>query len=457
MKSAAIKPIVLAVDDEPNVLESYRVILEDTCEVRTATDGTTALKYLPHEDIRLVLLDLRLPDMEGLEVLRRMKEIDEYIAVIVVTAVDDVKTAVEAMKAGAHEYVVKPFDMEALQTLVSRAFQHQDLMQEVLYLRAEIEESQSFVNIVGRDEKMVQIFELVGRIADSDVTVLVTGESGTGKELIARAIHQQSQRAHKHFIAVNCAAIPEQLLESELFGHERGSFTGAMQRRIGKFELAHGGTLFLDEIGGMRLDMQSKLLRVLQEREIERVGGERTINVDVRVIAATNADLLERVKAKAFREDLYYRLNVVPIYLPPLRERRSDIPLLVHHFLEKYNRQFNRQVQGFSPGAVEGLQAYDWPGNVRELENVVERLVVLRTHGVIQLRELPIDLRSQHGRLTDQLSREGYDLREALQHFEREYIIEVLRKTQWNQSLAARMLGVHRNTLLAKMELLNLR
>jgi two-component system response regulator AtoC len=317
--------------------------------------------------------------------------------------------------------------------------------------------SQSFVDIVGHDEKIVQIFELINRIADSEVTVLVTGESGTGKELIARAVHQQSERREKHFIAVNCAAIPEHLLESELFGHEKGAFTGAVQRRIGKFELAHDGTLFLDEIGGMRLDMQSKLLRVLQEREIERVGGERTIKVDARVVAATNADLRELVRTRVFREDLYYRLNVVPIYLPPLRERRGDIPLLVRHFLDKYNRQFHREVRAFSPTAMEALQAYDWPGNIRELENVVERLIVISKHEVIQLRELPLDLRSQNTRDLDQLNQEGYDLREALQHFEREYILRVLQKTQWNQTLAARILGVHRNTLIAKIEQLNLR
>jgi DNA-binding NtrC family response regulator len=457
MQPEVSKPLVLAVDDEPGVLESYKIILEDTCEVRTVADGTAALKVLAHEDIRLVILDLRLPDMEGVEVLLRIKEMDEYLGVIVVTAVGDVKTAVRAMQAGASEYLVKPFDIETLQAVVARTLERQALMKEVLYLRSEVEGYHPFVDIVGRDEKMLEIFELIERVSDSDATVLITGESGTGKELIARALHQRSHRSLRPFVAINCTAIPENLIESELFGHERGAFTGAVQRRIGKFELAHSGTLFLDEIGSMRLDMQTKLLRALQEREIERVGGERTIKVDVRVVAATNADLRELVKAKAFRDDLYYRLNVIPVYVPPLRARKGDIALLIQYFLEKYNRQFNRRVRGFSPAAIEAMQAYDWPGNVRELENIVERLVVISKHESIQLRELPLDLHSSHTPLVEQLEEEGYDLRKAVQQFEREYIRRVLEKTHWNQTVAARMLGIHRNTLLGKIEQLDLR
>jgi DNA-binding NtrC family response regulator len=457
MQPGASKSLVLAVDDEPGVLESYKAILEDTCEVRTAGNGAEALDILAREDIHLVILDLRLPDIEGLEVLLRIKEMDEYVGVLVVTAVGDVKTAVRAMQAGASEYMVKPFDVETLQAVISRTLERQALMKEVLYLRSEVEGYHPFVDIVGRDEKMVEIFELIKRVADSDATVLITGESGTGKELIARAIHQQSHRLQRPFIAVNCTAIPEHLIESELFGHERGAFTGAVQRRIGKFELAHTGTLLLDEIGSMRLDMQTKLLRVLQEREIERVGGERTIKVDVRIVAATNADLRELVKTKDFRDDLYYRLNVIPIYVPPLRVRKADIPLLVHYFLDKFNRQFSRRVRGFSPAAMEALEAYDWPGNVRELENIVERLVVISKHEMIQLRELPLDLQSSHTPLVEQLDAEGYDLRKAVQQFEREYIRRVLEKTRWNQTAAARMLGIHRNTLLGKIEQLDLR
>jgi DNA-binding NtrC family response regulator len=457
MQPEVSHPLVLAVDDEPGVLESYRVVLEDTCDVRTVSDGAAALKVLAHEDIRLVILDLRLPDMEGLEVLLRIKEMDEYLGVIVVTAVGDVKTAVRAMQSGASEYLVKPFDVETLQAVVSRTLERQALMKEVLYLRSEVEGYYPFVDIVGRDEKMLEIFELVERVADSDATVLITGESGTGKELIARALHRQSHRAQKPFVAVNCTAIPEHLIESELFGHERGAFTGAVQRRIGKFELAHSGTLLLDEIGSMRLDMQTKLLRALQEREIERVGGERTIKVDVRIVAATNADLHELVKTKVFRDDLYYRLNVIPVFVPPLRSRKGDIAFLIQYFLDKYNRQFNRHVRGFSLSAMDALQAYDWPGNVRELENIVERLVVISKHETIQLRELPLDFQSSHTPLVEQLEVEGYDLRKAVHQFEREYIRRVLDKTHWNQTVAARMLGIHRNTLLGKIEQLELR
>jgi two-component system response regulator AtoC len=457
MQVEASKPLVLAVDDEPGVLEAYKVILEDTCEVRSAPDGAAALKLLSREDIHLVILDLRLPDMEGLEVLLRIKEMDEYIGVIVVTAVGDVKTAVRAMQAGASEYLVKPFDIDSLQAGVARTLERYALMKEVLYLRSEVEEYHTFADIVGRHESILEIFDLIGRVAGSDATVLITGESGTGKELIARAIHQQSHRAQRPFVAVNCTAIPEQLIESELFGHERGAFTGAVQRRIGKFELAHTGTLFLDEIGSMRLDMQTKLLRALQEHEIERVGGERTIKVDVRIVAATNADLRHLAKEKAFRDDLYYRLNVIPVYIPPLRARREDIPLLVRYFLDKYNRQFNRRLRGFSPTAMEALQAYDWPGNVRELENIIERLVVISKHETVQLRELPLDLQSSHTPLIEQLDDQGYDLRKAVQQFEREYIRRVLEKAHWNQTAAARMLRIHRNTLLGKIEQLDLR
>jgi two-component system response regulator AtoC len=258
-------------------------------------------------------------------------------------------------------------------------------------------------------------------------------------------------------VAVNCTAIPEQLVESELFGHERGAFTGAVQRRVGKFELAQMGTLFLDEIGSMRLDMQTKLLRALQAREIERVGGERTIKVDVRIIAATNADLQELVRERAFRDDLYYRLNVIPVHVPPLRTRRGDIPLLLRYFLDKYNRQFNRRLRGLSPAATEAFQTYDWPGNVRELENIVERLVVISKHETVQLRELPLDLQPSHTPLIEQLDNQGYDLRKAVHQFEREYIRRVLEKTRWNQTAAARILGIHRNTLLGKIEQLDLR
>jgi two-component system response regulator AtoC len=312
-------------------------------------------------------------------------------------------------------------------------------------------------NIIGQNETMRQIYDLVCRVADTNATVLVSGESGTGKELIARAIHQQSQRQSKPFVAMNCAAISESLVESELFGHERGAFTGAVEKHLGKFELAHTGVLFLDEVGSLRLDMQAKLLRVLQEREFERVGGSKTVRVDVRIVAASNEDLKQLVADKAFREDLFYRLNVVPVHVPPLRERKDDIPLLAEHFLAKYNKAFNRKVRGISPAALSSLNHYHWPGNVRELENVIERLVAISNHEVIGLDDLPLDLVSVRDNAADEIFTSGAGLREAKAEFERHYILKALEKSRWNQTEAAKRLGVHRNTLLGKMESLHIR
>ncbi|HEX5814417.1 MAG TPA: sigma-54 dependent transcriptional regulator, partial [Methylomirabilota bacterium] len=307
-----------------------------------------------------------------------------------------------------------------------------------------------FEGMVGRHPEMVRVYQLVTQIAPTPTTVLITGESGTGKELIARAIHHKSERAAQPFVAVNVAAIPETLIESELFGHEKGAFTGAHARRLGRFELAQGGTVFLDEIGSLRLDLQAKLLRVLQERQIERVGGQRTVPVDVRVLAATNVNLKAAVRARTFRDDLYYRLNVVPIHVPPLRERREDIPYLVEHFVRKAARECNRDVRSVSAGALEVLSRYDWPGNVRELENVIHRAVVLASSPVLHLPDVPLDVAMPEmgARLTED---DGLPLREACDRFERQYVLRVLERVQWNVSRAARLLGVHRNTVLAKL------
>jgi DNA-binding NtrC family response regulator len=301
---------------------------------------------------------------------------------------------------------------------------------------------------------MVRVYQLITQIAPTPTTVLITGESGTGKELIARAIHHKSERATQPFVAVNVAAIPETLIESELFGHEKGAFTGAHARRLGRFELAQGGTVFLDEIGSLRLDLQTKLLRVLQQREIERVGGQRTVPVDVRVLAATNVNLKAAVRARTFREDLYYRLNVVPIHVPPLRERRDDIPYLVEHFVRKAARECNRDVRAVSAGALEVLVRYDWPGNVRELENVIHRAVVLASSPVLHLPDVPLDVAMPEtgARLSED---DGVPLREACDRFERQYVLRVLERVQWNVSRAARLLGVHRNTVLAKLSAWN--
>lgn len=457
MIETEVLPNILIIDDDKSLLESYTVLLEDEFQVCTAETGEAGLDLLRHQDIHIVLLDIRLPGIDGIEVLRRIKALDENVDVIMITAVKNVRVAVEAIKLGAHDYVVKPFEIDEILSLLRRTLEHQNLLREVLYLRAEVDRHLEMGNIVGRSPKMRQIYDLITRVADTNATVLISGESGVGKELIARGIHQQSQRHGNPFVAVNCAAMSEHLVESELFGHERGSFTGAVEMHRGKFELANTGTLFLDEVGSLRLDLQAKLLRVLQEREFERVGGSKTIRTDVRIVAASNQDLRQMVAERTFREDLFYRLNVVPVHVPPLRDRREDIPLLVHHFLAKYNKAFGRQVQGFTPEALAILTHYHWPGNVRELENVIERLVVISRQRLLDVNDMPLDLVSVRGQLANDLFATGADLRQAKAEFERHYILQTLEKHGWNQTEAAKSLGVHRNTLLTKMDMLRIR
>src|SRR5215468_1157542 len=386
------RPVVLVVDDDPGVRESFRLILEDYYDVIDVPDGSSALDVVRASTVDLVLLDIRLPGMDGIEVLERIKAVDEGIEVILVTAVKTVRTAVAAMKLGAFDYLTKPFEEDELLSLSRRALERRALEREVAFLRSELARAHDLDEIVGRHPAIEKLNGLIAQVARTSTTVLITGESGTGKELVARAIHRHGNRREGPFVAVNPAAIVESLIESELFGHERGAFTGAHQRKLGKFELAQGGTMFLDEIGTLRAEVQAKLLRVLQEREIERVGGTRSIKIDVRVIAATNTNLKDAVSRGTFREDLYYRLNVVPIVVPPLRERAQDVPLLAEYFLRRDTRDFNKRIEGLSPEAVAALQAYRWPGNVRELENVIERCVVLAEGPVIQLNDLPLDV-----------------------------------------------------------------
>ncbi|MBI4246472.1 MAG: sigma-54-dependent Fis family transcriptional regulator [Candidatus Rokubacteria bacterium] len=446
---------VLVVDDEEGVRASIRAILEDQCEVLEAPAGAEALDLLRRHEVDLVMLDQRLPGEAGMELLPRVKALDPSIIVVLVTAVRDVRTAVEAMRLGAYDYLVKPFDVDDILMVVQRSLEKRALEREVLCLRSALAPSEiggrnGFEGIVGRHPEMARIYQLVTQIAETPTTVLITGESGTGKELVARAIHQRSPRRAQPFVAVNVAAIPEALVESELFGHERGAFTGAHARKLGKFELAHGGTIFLDEIGSLRFDLQSKLLRALQEREIERVGGTRPVPVDVRVLAATNLNLRRAVRERLFRDDLFYRLNVVPVELPPLRNRREDIPLLAEHFVRKIARECNRDVRSVSAGALEVLTRYNWPGNVRELENVIHRAVVLARGQVLHLQDFPLDVALPEAapRLADDT---GLPLREACDQFERQYVLMILESAQWNVSRAARRLGVHRNTVLAKL------
>jgi len=430
------------------------MVLDGVCDVVEASDGPAALEAVRSGDVDVCLLDVRLPGMEGIEVLERLKRLDSGLEVVLVTAVRTVRTAVEAMKLGACDYLTKPYAVDDLRSVVNRALERRALQREVRYLRDELARHEGFDQLIGRSPAMRRVYEIVRQIADTTATVLITGESGTGKELIARAIHRQGGRRDRPFVAVNCAALPAELLESELFGHERGSFTGAHARKLGKFEVAHTGTLLLDEVGSLRLDLQPKLLRALQEREIERVGGTRAIGVDVRIIAATNADLRQAVAAGRFREDLFYRLHVVPIAVPPLRHRREDVAPLDRHFLAKYARQFGKTVTDLSSGALAALERYHWPGNVRELENIVARSVALTSEPVVQLDQIPLDVALAPAEATaeDQLN-----LREARHEVERLLILRALDRARGNQTVAARLLGMHRNTLLVKLAQLGLR
>jgi two-component system, NtrC family, response regulator AtoC len=451
----APRDTVLVVDDEPSVRASVRTILEGTCEVLEAAGGAEALDLLRTHDVDLVMLDQRMPGEAGLDLLPRLKAIDSSIVVVLVTAVHEVRTAVEALKGGAYDYLTKPFDVDDIVLTVRRALEKRALERVVPGLRSDraptSDDAGGFRPMVGRHRGMVRIYQLIAQVAQTPTTsVLILGESGTGKELVARYIHQQSPRRTQPFVAVNVAAIPDTLLESELFGHEKGAFTGAYARKLGKFELGQGGTVFLDEIGSLRLDMQAKLLRVLQEREIERVGGLHPTPVDVRVLAATNVNLRQAIRERTFREDLYYRLNVVPIHVPPLRERREDIPILVDHFIRKISRECSRDVGGISVGARDVLLRHDWPGNVRELENVIHRAVVLARGPVLQIHDFPLEVA-----MPETGSGPGGDtalpLAEAREQFERQHILRALEVVGWNVSRAARLLGVHRNTIIARL------
>ena len=388
---------ILVVDDDKNIGKMIEINLRKAKEyqVDTATSGEACLKILSDTLPDLVLLDIQMPGIDGIETLKRIRDFEPRIPVVMMSAHATIEKAVESMKLGAYDFITKPFASDRLLVTVKNALMTSSLKREIAELRSELKNRFNFANIVGQSGRMQEVFRSIEKIIDSNVTVLIQGESGTGKELIARAIHYHSRmRNNKQFVAVNCSALPDSLLESELFGHEKGAFTGASGRRIGKFEVANGGTIFLDEIGLMSQMTQAKLLRVLQEREFERVGGNELVKVDVRVISATNVDLEEAVKNGTFREDLFYRISVFPIRLPSLRERREDIPLLAAHFLEKYCNQESKQIEGIAPDALELLMAYGWPGNVRELENAIERATLLASTSEITPKDLPNSVRA---------------------------------------------------------------
>jgi len=446
------KAVILVVDDEQSLRDSMKILLSDSYNVFFEVDGRETIQKVKELHPDLMLLDIHLPEINGLEVLKQVKIMDPELDVVVVTAMNTVQHAVDAIKSGAYDYITKPFDIDSVSTLIEKILEKRSLKKENLFLKEEISKKYSFEKIVGTSRPMQEIFSLISQVAKNDSTVLIQGESGTGKELVARAIHNLSKRANKLFVPVNCAAIPENLLESEFFGHERGAFTGAFERKLGKFEIAEDGTIFLDEIGSLPISLQGKLLRTLQEREIERVGGSRPIHVNVRLISATNVDLKKAMKEEKFRNDLYYRLNVVPITIPPLRERKEDIPLLVSHFLSIYNSEFGKKIKGFSDGAQAFLIDYDWPGNVRELQNFIERVVVLSKKDVITEDKLPKEMTEKkvEEEFVFDYSEPSQDLdfRKASMKFESAFIKKALEKANGNKSSAAKMMGIHRNTLL---------
>ncbi len=433
---------ILVVDDEAIVRESLGDWLRDAgYHVLTAEDGAAALEVVEREKPGIMIADLVMPGMDGIELMKRAKALLPGIEVIIITAYASIPTAIAAMKEGAYDYIEKPFCPERTELLVEKLSQYRALVEENVSLRQKLEGQYRFENIIAKSSKMQRLIELIKVVGKSNATVLITGESGTGKELVARAIHSQSHRHSKPFIAVSCAALPESLLESELFGHEKGSFTGAYTQKKGKFEFANGGTLFLDEIGEMSANTQVHLLRVLEEKEFARVGGNEPIKADVRVISATNKDLRKAIEDGEFREDLYYRLNVVNIELPPLRERKEDIPLLAEHFLDTFALENGKEIKGFTSDALQFLLDHDWPGNVRELENAVERAVILAGDNLITVADMP-----QRGVVPASATTTGKCLKEV----EKEHILAVLRRTSENYSETARILGITRMTLYRK-------
>lgn len=447
------KANILIIDDDEAIRDSCSQVLKrQGYTVRTARDGEEGLRFFKTEFFHVVLLDLKLPGLDGMEILTKIKEETPETPVIIITGFASIESAVEAMRRGAFDYLAKPFSPEGLRVITKKALGSRKIILENLYLRKELEAKTEFDTVVGKSKALKEVLDIVRRVSPTESTVLITGESGTGKELIAREIHNHSPRNNGPFVAVDCGALVETLFESELFGHVRGSFTGAYETKHGRFEVANGGTIFFDEISNISLNIQANLLRVIQEREVTRIGSSKLIKVDVRILAATNEDLANVVREGKFREDLFYRLSVVPVHLPPLRERKEDIPLLVEHFLQKYNKRAKRSIISISPQVKKALMDYEWPGNIRELENTIERAVVLSKGQEIEIENLVY-----HGISTgSEFWNPGTGKFRTLDDIERHYIKAVLQAQSGNKSKTAAILGIDRKTLWAKIKKYNL-
>jgi len=440
---------ILIIDDDEAIRDSCsQVLKKEGYTAKTAKDGTEGLKLFKKEFFHAVLLDLKLPGLDGMEILSRIEEENPETPVIIITGFATIESAVEAIKRGASDYLAKPFSPEQLRVITKKALENRKIFFENIYLREELEKKSKFDMVIGKSMEMDKVLDIVKRVSSSESTVLITGESGTGKELLAREIHNRSPRKNAPFVVVDCGALVETLFESELFGHVKGSFTGAYETKHGRFEVANGGTIFLDEISSMSFNIQANLLRVIQEREITRIGSTKPIKVDVRILAATNENLADLVRKGKFREDLFYRLSVVPVHLPSLRERKEDIPLLVEHFLQKYNSRARKKINSLSSAIKKALMEYDWPGNIRELENTIERAVVLSKGDEIQLEDLVYHGISSSSSLFH-LAGGKY---KNLEDIEKEYIKTVLKAQNGNKSRTAKILSIDRKTLMAKVK-----
>jgi two-component system response regulator PilR (NtrC family) len=449
---------ILVVDDERSMREFLGIMLaKEGYGVTQCPDGETALRQVEEDIFDLVIMDIRMPKMDGIAVLERMKEITPETIVIMITAFASTDTAVRAMKKGAYDYITKPFKIDEIKLIIRNALEKKALEKENILLKRLVETKFSFDNIIGQSPKMLAIYELLEKVAPTKTNILITGESGTGKELVAKAVHFNSPRREKAFVTVNCGAIPENLLESELFGHMKGAFTGAMYNKRGLFEVADGGSIFLDEVGELSLSMQVKLLRILQDKEFTRVGGTEPIKVDVRIISASNKDLEEAVREKKFREDLYYRLNVIQIKLPLLRERREDIALLTEHFIKKYTQELDKDIREISPEAMKVLVHYDYPGNVRELQNIIERAIALETSNTLTAENLESYMDEQRGvkSMDDSLfdiPAEGIDLEKVVENLERNLLIKALQRAKGVKKKAAELLNINFRSIRYRLE-----